>query len=275
MEEIDILDDEALNNSEKKYRRKRMITIAITAAFALAIIIVFVLIAKAYKTDKASAAPATVSTQETGGVTDTNESTTAPEIDISTNNAESTTPTKDEVVEPTKPENNTNTVTPTKPIEPSVPNTEESKPTQPENTPSEPPAAPERGEYPIDPPQTDRERLACVIYQEVGGDAYCDECRKRVADVVLNRVNDPRFPNTVEGVLLQSGQYGRFSWTGIVWQSRASNAGERHAVERAYRIADEILAGNHSSLYGNGYVWQAGFVQGRDNIYCCGHYFGR
>ena len=48
---------------------------------------------------------------------------------------------------------------------------------------------------------SETEMLACVIYQEVGGSKHCDECRRRVADVVLNRVADPRFPNSIEKVL--------------------------------------------------------------------------
>jgi hypothetical protein len=121
----------------------------------------------------------------------------------------------------------------------------------------------------------DLELLACVIYQETGGDMHCDECRRRVADVVLNRVADDRFPDSIYDVLMQKGQYGRYYWTGIVWPERAKNPYEKYAVERAYRIAEEVLNGQHSDLYNNGYVWQAGFIQGKDNIYCCGHYFGR
>lgn len=125
------------------------------------------------------------------------------------------------------------------------------------------------------PDPKDIEMLALVIYQEVGGDAHCDECRRRVADVVLNRVEDDRFPDDIYSVLVQPGQYGRLSWTGLVWASRASSPWEANAVARAYRIAEEVLMGQHSDLYGKGYVWQAGFVQGKDNIWCCGHYFGR
>lgn len=152
-------------------------------------------------------------------------------------------------------------------VEPSVP--EQSEPT---------PEAPEALETPetttvINP--TELEMLACVIYQEAGGDGTCDECRRRVADVVLNRVADSRFPNTIYDVLTSKNQYGRFYYTGIVWPERASNAGEQHAVERAYRIAQEVLSGQHSDLYGKGYIWQATFVQGTDNIYHCRHYFGR
>jgi hypothetical protein len=121
----------------------------------------------------------------------------------------------------------------------------------------------------------DLELLACVIYQEAGGDQSCDECRRRVADVVLNRVANPRFPSTIKRVLTAEGQYGRFHWTGVVWPERAKYDGEQYAVERAYRIAEEVLSGKHSALYGNGYIWQAEFKQGTDIVYCCGHYYGK
>lgn len=121
----------------------------------------------------------------------------------------------------------------------------------------------------------DVELLARVIYQEAGADFVCDDCRRRVADVVLNRVESEYFPDTIEDVLTQKSQYGRFHWTGVVWPARASHETEKHAVERAYRIAEEVLSGQHSDLYGKGYIWQAEFPQGKNNIYCCGIYFGQ
>lgn len=117
----------------------------------------------------------------------------------------------------------------------------------------------------------DWERLAIACYWECGGDACCDECRLRVCDVILNRVADPRYPDTIEGVLTQSGQYGSFSSTGIVWPKRASEQGEAHAVERAWEVAEAVLTGTHSDLYGQGYIFQANFPQGSDTdsmIYC-------
>lgn len=119
------------------------------------------------------------------------------------------------------------------------------------------------------------EMLACGIYQEAGGDECSDECRINVGDVMLNRVADPRFPNTLEGVLTAPGQYGRFSKTGIVWPSRASNPGEADAVERAYRIARQLLSGKHGELWGQGYVWQAEFEQGTEGFWLDGLFFGR
>lgn len=130
-------------------------------------------------------------------------------------------------------------------------------------------------EIEVDP--EDLELLACVIYQEAGADYCCDDCRRRVADVVLNRVGDDRFPDNIQDVLTQKRQYGRYYWTGVVWPERAKNDCEKHAVERAYRIAEEVLKGEHSELYGEGYIWQAEFKQGTGVVYCdqCKIYFGK
>lgn len=133
-------------------------------------------------------------------------------------------------------------------------------------------------EVKVDPEEL--ELLAKVIYQEAGSDSCCDNCRRMVADVVLNRVADDRFPNTIYDVLMQERQYGRYHWTGVVWPERASYDSEKAAVERAYRIAEEVLNGTgHSDLYGQGYIWQAEFIQGTNTVTCdCDGswiYFGR
>ena len=124
----------------------------------------------------------------------------------------------------------------------------------------------------------DVELLACVIYQEAGGDNCCDMCRRRVADVVLNRVKDPRFKGTtIEEILIDGDpapQWGLYSVTGVVWPDKASLPEEQHAVERAYRIAREVLEGQHSDLTSE-YIWCAEFSQGTDVIECDGIYFGK
>ena len=124
----------------------------------------------------------------------------------------------------------------------------------------------------------DVELLACVIYQEAGGDTCCDMCRRRVADVVLNRVKDPRFKGTtIEEILIDGDpapQWGLYSVTGVVWPDKARLPEEQHAVERAYRIAREVLEGQHSDLTSE-YIWCAEFSQGTDVIECDGIYFGK
>lgn len=184
--------------------------------------------------------------------------------------------TEDATTEPTETLVETEDVT-TEPTteETTVETTEPPKATEPSKEPSKEPSTEPSTEPEHSTDDNTLELLACVIYQETGGDRHCDMCRRRVADVVLNRVADERFPNTIYGVLTQKDQYGNYHSTGVVWPARANKPEEKHAVERAYRIAQEVLNGQHSELYGNGYIWQSGFIQGKDNVYCCGHYFGR
>lgn len=119
------------------------------------------------------------------------------------------------------------------------------------------------------------EMLACLIYREAGADAVCDECRYRVADVVLNRINSDEFPDSMYEVLTQKKQYGTMHYDGITWPERANKPEEAHAVERAYDIARDVLSGNHSELYGQEYIWQAEFEQGSSGFWHCGIYFGK
>lgn len=48
--------------------------------------------------------------------------------------------------------------------------------------------------------------LACLVTCEAGNQSY--EGKLAVANVVLNRVASSRFPNTISGVIYQSGQFG-------------------------------------------------------------------
>lgn len=161
------------------------------------------------------------------------------------------------------------------PVKPIIPETEETIPNPEPDTEPEPPEdpVPEDPKPEIDPDEL--EMLACVIYQEAGGNSSCDNCRMYVGDIVLNRMEHDEFPDTMYGVLTDEGQYGELHWTGIVWPARASHATEAEAVERAYETAEAILSGEHSKLYRNGYIWQAGFVQGTDGFWCCDHFYGR
>lgn len=166
----------------------------------------------------------------------------------------------------------------TYPTEVSVPETTESihiEETEAPELPSEALSAPTTEETLPEVNQDELEMLACVIYQEAGGNGSCDDCRRYVADIVLNRMEHDGFPDTMYEVLTQKGQYGMLHWTGIKWAERAKYDTEKEAVARAYRIAEEVLSGQHSKLYGQGYIWQAGFKQGTDGFWCCGHFYGR
>lgn len=121
--------------------------------------------------------------------------------------------------------------------------------------------------------EAELEAMAIVIYQEAGGDACSDETRIMVGNVVMNRVADERFPDTIEEVLLAKQQYGRLHWTGLVWAERASKPEEAHAVERAYDCAKRVLEGERPLP--DDVIWQAEFVQGteivaqQDGFYFC------
>lgn len=120
------------------------------------------------------------------------------------------------------------------------------------------------------------EQLAIGIYREGGSDLVCDRCRLRIGDVMLNRVADDRFPDTMGGVLTQKGQYGTMHRDGIVWPDRADNQGEAHAVERARDTAERLLRGEHSELYGAGYIFQSEFPDlGTETLECCGIYYAK
>ena len=68
-----------------------------------------------------------------------------------------------------------------------------------------------------------------------------------VASVVMNRVADPRFPNTVEGVVGQQGQYSESYLTG-------------QAPESCYKAAE--VAYNGLSDVPASVIYQANFPQG-------------
>ena len=117
------------------------------------------------------------------------------------------------------------------------------------------------------------EILALIVYQEAGEDKVSDDTRRLVAQVFLNRVNDSRFPDSFYEVATAERQYGRLYWTDIVWPDRASSQAEAHAVERAYKIAQEVLESD-DPICPEDVIFQAEFVQGdiyaeQDGMYFC------
>ena len=119
----------------------------------------------------------------------------------------------------------------------------------------------------------DLEILALIIYQEAGGDDCSDETRLMVGTVVLNRVADDRYPDTIADVATEYRQYGRLYWTGLKWPKRADKAEEAHAVKRAYDCATQLLDG-YRALPAD-VIFQAEFAQGtevvahQDGFYFC------
>lgn len=76
---------------------------------------------------------------------------------------------------------------------------------------------------------SDLDLLARVVMAEAGGE--CDEMQLLVANVVINRMRDRRFPDTLRGVVYQRGQYACSGKLGRV----KPNA---RAVKNAKRVLD-------------------------------------
>lgn len=106
----------------------------------------------------------------------------------------------------------------------------------------------------VDPFEYNTEILARVINGEAGAEYVSDETRYYVGSVVLNRVESEYYPNTIEEVVFQRGQY-ECTWNGMY---------DRQPTEACYRIARDLLI--NGSKLPNNVLLQANFVQG-DSIY--------
>ena len=94
--------------------------------------------------------------------------------------------------------------------------------------------------------------LAVTIQLEAGSEWLSDEHQLMVGNVVLNRVNHPRFPNTIFDVIHQPGQY--------CWVMRGVNVESVIISERAWRNAQLLMDGYRVAP--PNVVFQAEFTQG-------------
>jgi len=96
--------------------------------------------------------------------------------------------------------------------------------------------------------------LAALIFYEGRGLAISNG-KELIAQVVVNRSNYPGFPNSIEAVLKQSGQYG-YGWPGytgtLIFEGAWVNHPEYAASQAAcYAAADAVLSGASVDEYGN------------------------
>lgn len=100
--------------------------------------------------------------------------------------------------------------------------------------------------------------LAKIIQNEAGSDFCSDEHQRAVASVVLNRVSDPRFPDTIIDVITQG-------WNGECPLQYAVGGWERFSeiepTERAIENARYVL---ENGVTVDGAIWQAEFPQGEE-----------
>ena len=72
--------------------------------------------------------------------------------------------------------------------------------------------------------------LSHVIYGEAGSTWITDEEQLLVGNVVLNRVNSPLFPDTIQEVVFQPGQYA------CTWDGNYDRTPDARTVENAKRL---------------------------------------
>ncbi len=104
---------------------------------------------------------------------------------------------------------------------------------------------------------SERELLAALIYCEAGGESY--EGQKAVGSVVMNRVYSSYFPNTISGVIYDSGQF-----TPVRSGRLALVLANKTYTDSCVRAANEVIAGNLTVKYWYFYAassWSKNYAQ--------------
>lgn len=108
----------------------------------------------------------------------------------------------------------------------------------------------------------DRKLLAQLVKREAGGESF--KGQKAVVEVVLNRVLDSRFPNTIRGVVFQKGQF-----------STASKLSKTTPTQTNYDAVDYVLEHGATVLHGNYVYFSAGKCHGSGRIKIGNQWFGK
>jgi spore germination cell wall hydrolase CwlJ-like protein len=114
-------------------------------------------------------------------------------------------------------------------------------------------------------PEIDEEELdllARLIQAEAGADWCSDELQKAVGSVVINRMNDSRYPSEMRDVIYQDGQYS----------TAKSGKINQPATDRAKANAEYLL--KEGVTLPEEIVFQANFRQGKVFTEMQGVYFG-
>ena len=105
--------------------------------------------------------------------------------------------------------------------------------------------------------------LARLIQAEAGADWCTDELQRAVGSVVLNRMDDGRYPDTMKEVIYQKGQYS----------TAKSGKINQEATDRAKANAEYLL--KEGSTLPSDVIFQANFKQGKVYTELQGVYFGK
>ena len=104
--------------------------------------------------------------------------------------------------------------------------------------------------------EADFRLFVCLIYAESGGEPY--EGKLGVANVILNRLHSSRFPDTMEGVVYQKGQFGPVKDGALNRQLALWDSGgyTKASYLEAIQAANDALNGKNNigtRLFFNGY----------------------
>lgn len=96
--------------------------------------------------------------------------------------------------------------------------------------------------------------LSHVLFAEAGCDWFPDWVQRDVASVVLNRVADPRYPNTIKDVIFDPGQYSCVD-SGSIYREPTAKciANARYVLENGSTLPPEIIG---QSAYAWGPVYK-------------------
>ena len=112
--------------------------------------------------------------------------------------------------------------------------------------------------------------IDAVISSVRGSETASDVTMIMVGNVILNRVDDSRYPDTVDQVLCQPMQFSCFSESGMKWVGRGATdaAWQKRCMDAAERVM------NGERLLSYGVVYVSGTKQGTveaqlDGLYFC------
>lgn len=110
----------------------------------------------------------------------------------------------------------------------------------------------------------DEKELICrITFREAGN--QCEEGQRAVMEVILNRVKDSKFPNSVEGVLSSPGQFSTWKLRHNVTSEQIDNM---MIILEMVRDEEPVLAGNYVYFDGVQHSY------GKNYIKIQGHWFG-
>ena len=110
----------------------------------------------------------------------------------------------------------------------------------------------------------DEKELICrITFREAGN--QCEEGKRAVMEVILNRVKDENFPNSVEGVLSAPGQFSTWKLRNKVTSEQVDNMME---VLEVVQDNEPVLAGNYVYFDGVKHSY------GKNYVKIQGHWFG-